>query len=550
MIGKLFLYGATLIAGLLIVQPATAQLEVRSDDKGISYLAYNKTELVNTARQIGAGLSAEAHKVTGVGGKEDHYWSHLQSVARKSGQQNQWVYAYNFGDITYGYRQVKDTLFLTITISNHYDAVTLRGVNVIPLQLAFPVRPKGFQPLFPYYHYNLDGPSVIPADFGTGKMVLSNENTQDPLFVGLLDVTSPSILYKVWASAIPFNGMSTAGIPNIEEKLAPRQSVTYQLALRFYTPGTSDKVMASNAAVERYRSANKMKFTWNDRRPMGMLVISSVSKQDAAANPRGFMPTEQVTIKTPAGLKQLRQQVMDYARRSVDILKTMNAQGMITWDIEGQEFPHAISYVGSPDQVAKVAPEMDAIADEYFNLFRKAGFKTGVCIRPQEFVLNKDGKWATQKDVKDPASVLIRKIKYAKKRWGCTIFYVDSNVEPSTAMMSSSVFRTVHEAVPDVLLIPEHQDTKYYEYTAPYEEMRFGSRGPEDVIRAGYPAAFQVITVGEAIFDANGKQVIADDVLKNIIRQGNVLLFRAWYQDQPTNNKVKALFDQVQQEKK
>jgi hypothetical protein len=550
MMSRLFFKAGVMVAGLLAGKPAMAQLEVRSDDKGISYLAYNKTELVNTARQVGLGFSAEAHKITEKSGKEQHYWSHLQSITRKSGQQNQWVYKYNFGDVTYSYRQQKDTLFLTLTVLNNNDAATLNGVNLIPLQLAFPVRPKGFQQYFPYYHYNLDGPTVVPADFGTGKVVLSNEDTRDPLFVGLLDVNAPAILYKVWVSAVPFNGMTTAGIPNIDEKLGPRQSITYQLALRFYAPGASDKAMAASGVMERYRQANKMKFTWNDRRPMGMLVLSSVSKQDAAANPRGFMPTEKVTIRTSAGLKQLRQQVMDYAKRSVDILKSMNAQGMITWDIEGQEFPHAISYVGSPDQLPKVAPEMETLADDYFALFRKAGFKTGICIRPQEFVLSKDGKSATQKDVKDPAAVLIRKIKYAKKRWGCTIFYIDSNVEPSTALMSASVFKTVHDAVPDVLLVPEHQDIRYYEYAAPYEEMRFGGRGPEAVIRASYPSAFQVITIGEGIFDGNGKQVVPEDVLKNMIRQGNVLLFRAWYQDQPTNNYVKQLYEKVQSEKK
>ena len=51
----------------------------------------------------------------------------------------------------------------------------------------------------------------------------------------------------------------------------------------------------------------------------------------------------------------------------------MNAQGMITWDIEGQEYPHATSYIGDPRKVSLLAPEMEPMADAYFAKFRRGG---------------------------------------------------------------------------------------------------------------------------------------------------------------------------------
>ena len=38
-------------------------------------------------------------------------------------------------------------------------------------------------------------------------------------------------------------------------------------------------------------------------------------------------------------------------------------QGLTVWSLEGQEYPQDISYIGAPDMLSTLAPEMDAIAD-------------------------------------------------------------------------------------------------------------------------------------------------------------------------------------------
>jgi len=524
-------------------------LIVKNDEKGIGFISYRNQVLLSNEKKIGIPFSTEAYKIARKGGKQEFVWSHLTSLVQTP-QRNEWKMVYDFGEITQQYQQVKDTLFISITVTNTSKSDTLSGVNIIPLQLKFPQRPKGFQQFYPYYHYNLDAPTIIPADFGVGKMVLSNEDVVKPVYVGLLDANNPDgSMYKVWVSTVPFNGMQTQGVPNIEDKLAPGKSVRYQLALRFYPSGTPDEQVATPVVV-KYRSHNNIKSIWNDRRPLGALFLSSVSKQNPEANPRGWLPSLNISIRTADDIRQLRKEILAYATRSIANLKKMNAQGMITWDIEGQEFPHAISYVGSPDKLPQIAPEMDAIADEYFAMFKQAGLKLGICIRPQEFILSKDGKSAMQKDVKDPAAVLIRKIKYARKRWGCTIFYVDSNVDEGGILLDASVFKKVHEAEPDVLLIPEHQNTRYFEFTAPFEEMRFGGRMVDVLTHATYPSSFFVLTVSEAIFDPTGKRLISDEELKKSLQQGNVFLYRAWYEDEPTNGLVKKLTTEIDNNQK
>ena len=43
-------------------------------------------------------------------------------------------------------------------------------------------------------------------------------------------------------------------------------------------------------------------------------------------------------------------------------------QGLTVWSLEGQEYPQDISYIGAPDMLSTLAPEMDAIADRACSL--------------------------------------------------------------------------------------------------------------------------------------------------------------------------------------
>lgn len=539
-----------LLMGLLECKAYGQNLIVRAGSDYLTFLSYKNVTLFDKSRNIGQPFTTEGFYVIHKNGKREGFWSY-QGASEKLADGSGWKYTYNFGTLLYKYNQVKDTLFFDLSITNTSQSDTLCGVNIIPLQLEFPKRPAGFDPQLPNIRYNLDGPSILPADYSSGKVVLTNEDVNNNYFIGwVYDVNARSMLYKIWLSSVPFYGMQTQGLPNLEKKLAPRQTAHYRLALRFYPTQTPDEQLAPTV-MERYRAKNKNQLVWKDRRPIGALFLASDAKQDIKNNPRGFLPGidgKTISINTTEGLQQLRRRVIEYAQRSITILKAMNSQGMVTWDIEGQQFGHPISYVGSPDKLKQVAPEMEPIADEYFSLFRKAGLRTGICIRPQDFVLSNNGESATQKDVigtKAIANLLIKKVKYARSRWGCTLFYVDSNFGTDGAVLNPDIFKAVLEAVPDVLLIPEHENTKYFQYTAPFQEMRFGGRAVDDITHTAYPSSFYVLTTGEAFYDGKGKRVISDEELKSILKQGNIFMFRAWYPDEPTNSIIKKLYSEV-----
>ena len=183
---------------------------------------------------------------------------------------------------------------------------------------------------------------------------------------------------------------------------------------------------------------------------------------------------------------------------------------------------------------------MEPLADAYFAQFRRAGLKVGVCIRPQLLVKTADGG-ASQHDQADMAQVtqtLIDKALYANKRWGCTLFYVDSNGDPNVPF-PASVFQAVADVLArrkiTVLLMPEHQNVRYYGVTAPYDELRGGVLGTPDRIRRVYPGAFTVLNTSDGDLDGYHADLV------RAVTRGDILLFRAWFDD-PQNAKVKAVY--------
>src|SRR5262249_60126656 len=74
-----------------------------------------------------------------------------------------------------------------------------------------------------------------------------------------------------------------------------------------------------------------------------------------------------------------------------DVITRMNEmdprpQGIIIWDLEGEEFEQSFTYVGNPNKLHDLAPEMDAIADQMFARLRAAGYRVGMTLRPSRFM--------------------------------------------------------------------------------------------------------------------------------------------------------------------
>ena len=108
------------------------------------------------------------------------------------------------------------------------------------------------------------------------------------------------------------------------------------------------------------------------------------------------------------------------------------------------------------------------------------------------------------------------KIEYARSRWQCGLFYIDSN-DPFKA----EVFRRIaseYVDYPNVLLIPENESFAHYAYGAVYKDIRFEDVSVPQNVQRTYPNAFNVIKV-ENLQDTSKRAALVQ-----ALRLGSVLM--------------------------
>ena len=424
--------------------------------------------------------------------------------------------------------------FIDVTITNS-SSTTLDQFCLTLAELKFPAQPAEFSSGNPMLASNIGAPTIITESFGSGVMALTNEDVSQPLMVGFpwkLDSAGTVFPLNVNTGQ---NYMYPTSLPDIERQIPAGGSLQFRLALRFGPAGTNAYALASDI-YEKFAQTFLFQNRWQDHRSIAGLFLAS-SADGWPKNPRGFFNDPSVDVTTPSGLADFKNRLMNYADTSIAIMRDMNAQGMITWDAEGEQFPHAISYIGDPRLVEKLAPEMSGVIDDYFKKFRDAGFRVGMTLRPQQLVLSADGASATQNEVANPAALLVDKIAYAKNRWSATLFYIDSNGDQNSPV-DAQVISRVMAANPDVLLIPEHKTTAYYGMSAPFSALTQGVACTPPDTRLIYPKAFSAIFVPDGDIAGNWTQLVDG------VRQGDILLFRGWFNSNE-NQQVKSIYQQA-----
>ncbi len=103
----------------------------------------------------------------------------------------------------------------------------------------------------------------------------------------------------------------------------------------------------------------------------------------SATNPRGYLNDLTIDVSDVSGFAS---RILRQAQAILTLIQSrpIQPQGIIIWDLEGEEFIQPTTYIGDPRALAQgYAPEMNAAADSLFALFRNAGLKVGLTLRPQ-----------------------------------------------------------------------------------------------------------------------------------------------------------------------
>ncbi len=284
--------------------------------------------------------------------------------------------------------------------------------------------------------------------------------------------------------------------------IAPGQTKLASFTMRFTNDVTASSLNLAPEAYADFRAVYPSIVNWPDRRPIMAWFVADHGHQ-SVTNPRGYLfdPTLDASNITGFSARMVAQ-----AQGILNQIKSrpVQPQGVVIWDLEGEEFIQPTTYVGDPRVLGEgYAPEMNAAADQVFAVFKNAGLKVGVTLRPQSlqwgktlpatcnYNANNDFKdyyirvdqpfgakfyacydpagkaWSlipqgnggqtfyTQNQEAQLIALMMAKVQYAHSRWGATLYYVDTSVWDGGAPLPQDVFRALQQAYPDCLFIPE-----------------------------------------------------------------------------------------------
>lgn len=509
-------------------EDAPNPLVVTFDTNGLASLTYRDTVLVKPENARWLVLAANILQPDGT---QKPFWNPKPVSRQFDSATATMTEQFPWGEVACRYEVTDTTLTMTLTARNTGEA-PISDVSCAALRLHLPKT-----------HANLNAAAselgtLLEHDAGRIAFLCTGHGSARTYLLGWAGSGSA---YPVMASLA--SPPRPAKHPVVDNRyfndpgklIAPGQTAELCIQLHFGEPDATIESLVPRVYAD-YAKTRPMSLRWPDRRPIGTVFYAHPYKQ-WPTNPRGFNfgKGDKNDIFSEAGREQFEAALMSYASNCVANLKAMDAQGVIIWDLEGEEKPHAISYVGDPRVLPEVAPELDRVADAFMKIFSDAGIKIGVTLRPTEYYERTPGKrdWL-HREVADPVALLSEKIRYAQKRWGCTIFYIDSNVFgkdwvdlPKEAnvpwLMPVGMIEALHAKHPDCLIIPEWSGADYHRFSAPYASCNLGQLGTWPVSRKIWPGAFTVIAVSKGLLESKW-----DTYLTNV-QGGDVLLFPCWY---------------------
>ena len=524
-------------------------LQVRFGARGLEQVSYKGQVLEDVQRWPEDGFHIwhmKCFDATGKSAQAGQYgWGENNNGRSWDAASKTWTYNFVWGTIRVEYGQRGYALDVKVTEANRAGSgVVLDGASVFPLALHLPGMRMGDARIGD----GVEAPGVTLVDWRGGEVVVAALDADRPLYTGFQGG-------KDGAYAVVVSGTRPDALPPLAgavgRQVRPGETDSFTVSVRFAESGMRVGDVAGDA-LRRWTERWPQRLDWKDRRAIGTVFLASSGqgeKTRAAGfplNPRRYFTDAGLGARSAAGVERFQRRVLEQARRVAANLKRLDAQGAITWDIEGEEYPQDTSYVCAPDAIARVAPEMEtAVAsgkyagmkldDAYFRTIRDAGFRVGVCVRPQRFVVGADGT-ARQETLPDgeAAGELIRKMKFAHDRWGATIFYLDSTVRGDGTTLPASVIEEAAAAVPDSLVIPEESSARMYRAAAPFMSFLFhGDLGTDAAVQAYYPRAFGVNLVNDvnpATLAAHRRELV------DAVRRGDVLMVLAgfWQENDAT----------------
>jgi hypothetical protein len=495
--------------GVSAAEPSAAKTKVGFDDKGLSSITVDgKERLVSGTRLIWRmkTLSGAALSTTPLSSTFDR-------ETRKC------TVAYSWGSVVMTYAPLSEGLRIGTVISNtSEETITELRVNMISL-VSLGEDQKLGQPTF-----DVKGPPLIEATGAEGSLVYTSEPNEKPLMLELYAATDGRTKIPVINCRVNL-GTDRVIVDNVTaaRPIGPGTQDKFAVEIRLGRPSSKPLDLAQEF-IAHYRTTHPALLNWRDRRPILRLFFN------------GGLPPEQAianlenpdSAELPPVDPKFQAFVLGRMKTCVEAAKAANAQGVLLWDLEGNTFPHPVTYIGDPRLIRLLNPQMEMVIDQAIKILKDAGLRVGVTIRPSRVVYSKEKGTAVHSHgaAKDPFLELDGKVAYAKKRWECTMFYVDTNFfwrqygpeqKWQPGPIAPDVWQRLVAKYPDTLFIPEIADPADYRAAASYGEADMGNYGTPELVRAIWPNSFRVIAIEDADPFVNFDRFVACVRSKNVL---------------------------------
>lgn len=448
-------------------------------------------------------------------------------------KENQIIIDFEIAEVSVDYLLERNKIKFNICIENHDLTRSISQYGTTLVSFVFPEAPENWVKTLTPRPYTANDAPFVEAEFPWGRILMAAVVNGELAEVGYTPSSEENFFnlgLKTGEDALP---------------IEPGDKRVFELELVFLPTGVEDESL-KNKADQGFRELNKKTFVWKDRRPISMNFLASAAAiHRSETNPRGWFTEPTIDVFTDEGLLDFRNRLIQRAEILVERLAEMNAQGVITWDIEGQEFDHPVTFIGdptiaetlSPELAWKPSPEALSNIDAYFKVFEEAGINYGVTIRPMRFGYFENGQATQFNQTREEAlEDLKNKVQFAVDRWGCNMFYIDTNAtlkliqiegDPfPLELMPAYILEELHNEFPNVLFAPElGHPTAHYAYSVPYGELDLGITSTPEKIREVYASAFSLINITDGDVEGNYQNLL------NAIIRGDVLLFRGWFND-------------------
>ena len=348
------------------------------------------------------------------------------------------------------------------------------------------------------------------------------------------------------------------------ERVSPGETKQWRLIVRFGKSTDTEETLAPES-YKNYREAFPFVVPLKSRRPITRIFVAEpgTNRENCTVeNPRCYKVHPR-PLQDPQGF---RAALLDYARQCIAIWNSMSVrpQGVIIWDLEGQEFRHPFTYVGDPRHLKELAPEMDAVAAEFLREFKNAGYEVGLTLRPSKiqfgttlprtctthenwdyrdvfvktdavpmyrgYICNAPNTWVQEGKAEPGAqtfpatydelyALMADKVRFARNTWGVKLFYVDSNNSGWTML-----WRDLMREFPDVTFFPEHRSNSFYGATSAYNgDQPLNEWSAPEVPRRIWEGLPFTMTVTGPDFGDKTERVIEG------LRRGDLLMVDAWF---------------------